>query len=213
MSKLELIGPAAGQAPEAASGPADEQTATAALDPFNLSTLCLSQDFIETAGVKKLLKTVPVRKPNPQDFVRVHPHLDYRHNFLCVELKEDRELFLVRPEIASSLVGETVMKTIFTAVNRQGVMFLWPVTIPPPGGKDLEWWRSMRVAAELAISKWIRVKANMSLGAYEIFEAEGKIDDPKFGDIPYQELLRIGCRDRMIDRIDHPVINRLRGLA
>jgi hypothetical protein len=201
------------QKPELKAVESPPATETALPDPFDLKTLCLSQNFIDTAGVKKLLKTVPVRKPNPQDFVRVHPHRDYRHNFLCVELKDDRELFLVRPEIASSLVGDTVMKTIFTAVNRQGVVFLWPVTIPPPGGKDLEWWRSMREAAELAMSKWIRIKANMSLGAYEIFEAEGKIDDPKFGDFPYQELLRIGCRDRMIDRIDHPVINRFRGLA
>ena len=42
-------------------------------DPFDLANLRLDQSFVETAGVKKLLTTVPVRKPNPQDFVRVHP--------------------------------------------------------------------------------------------------------------------------------------------
>ena len=42
-------------------------------DPFNPTNLRLSQSFVETAGVKKLLTTIPVRKPSPQDFVRVHP--------------------------------------------------------------------------------------------------------------------------------------------
>src|SRR5271165_3853517 len=101
-------------------------------DPFDLDSLCLSQNFIEMAGVKKLLTTVPVRKPNQQDFVRVHPSPDYRRNLLCIDLKDDRETFVVRPEIAPSLVGETVMKTVYTAINRQGVVFLWPVPIPPP---------------------------------------------------------------------------------
>jgi hypothetical protein len=182
-------------------------------DPFDLDSLCLSQAFTETVGVKKLLKTVPARRPNPQDFVRVHASPDYRRNLLCVDLKDDRECYVVRPEIAPELVGETVMKTIFTAITRQGVVFLWPVTIPPPDGKSNEWWRSAREAAELAITRWIRVKADMHLGAYQMYEAEGQIPEPEWPDLSYQELLRIAFRDRMIDRVDHPVIHRLRGLA
>ena len=34
-------------------------------DPFDPENLRLDQSFAETAGVKKLLTTVPVRKPNP----------------------------------------------------------------------------------------------------------------------------------------------------
>ena len=127
--------------------------------------------------------------------------------------KEDRESYLVRPEVAPELVGETVVKTFFTAITRQGVVFFWPVTVPPPDAKANEWWRSAREAAELAVTRWIRVKANMNLGAYDIFEAEGKIPEPEWPDLSFQELLRIGFRDRMIDRVDHPVIRRLRGLA
>ena len=39
-------------------------------DPFNPAALRLDQSFADTVGVKKLLTTVPVRKPNRQDFVR-----------------------------------------------------------------------------------------------------------------------------------------------
>jgi hypothetical protein len=43
-------------------------------NPFdNLSALRLDQSYADTVGVKKLLTTVPVRKPNRQGFVRVHP--------------------------------------------------------------------------------------------------------------------------------------------
>ena len=57
-----------------------EGTKTADIDdPFaDLASLRLDQDFTETCGVKKLLRTIPVRKPNQQDFVRVHPDPAYR---------------------------------------------------------------------------------------------------------------------------------------
>jgi hypothetical protein len=77
----------------------------------------------------------------------------------------------------------------------------------------MEWHRSAAEAAELAMTRWIRVKANMGLGAYEVFEAASTISDPKLPDIRFQELLRIGFRDRLVDSFDHPVIKRLRGLA
>jgi hypothetical protein len=180
-------------------------------DPFDLKSLCLSQDFAETVGVKKLLRTVPARRPSPQDFVRVHPSPDYRRNLLWIDLKDDRECYVVRPEIAGELVGETVLKSVFTAITRQGVVFLWPVTIPPPDGKSNEWWRSAREAAELAMDRWIRVRADTNLGAYQMHEAEGRITEPTWPELSFQELLRISFRDRMIDRVDHPVVQRLRG--
>jgi hypothetical protein len=180
-------------------------------DPFDLARLRLSQDFDDTVGVKKLLRTIPTRKPNTQDFVRTHPSEDYRLLARCVDLKDDRELFLVRPEVAHELVGETVVKTLFTAINRQGVLFVWPVSVPALDAKQLEWWRSMREAAELAMHSWVRVKANMDLGAYEIFEAGSLMADPVWPEISFQEILRIAFRDRIIDRIDHPVVKRLRG--
>ena len=181
-------------------------------DPFDLDSLQLSQDFVESAGVMKLLTTVPVRKPSPQDFIRVHPHQDYRRNLLMVNLKDDREFYVVRPELAGELAGETVMKTVYTAINRQGVLFLWPVTLPPPDGKDLAWWRSEREAAELAMTRWVRIKANRSLGANEITAAQGLMLDPEWPEQSFQDLVRIAFRDLIIDKPDHTVIRRLRGL-
>ena len=46
--------------------------------------------------------TVPVRKPNPQDWVRVHPGVNYRMEFAFIELKDDRELYLIHPNVAAA---------------------------------------------------------------------------------------------------------------
>ncbi|WP_315749580.1 MULTISPECIES: hypothetical protein [unclassified Bradyrhizobium] len=182
-------------------------------DPFDVESLRLSQAFTETADVKKLLRTVPVRKPNPQDFVRVHPSPDYRADFAMIELKDEREEYIVGGrELMGELTGEITPKTLFTAINRQGVVFLWPVRLPDSDGRQMEWHRSMREAAEIGIERWVRVKANISLGAYEITVAESVMAEPTWPDATFQELIRLAFRDRLITTLDHPVIKRLRGL-
>jgi hypothetical protein len=49
-------------------------------DDFNLENLRLDQSFLETS-VKKLLVTIPVRRPSNQDYIRVNPNPAYRGNF------------------------------------------------------------------------------------------------------------------------------------
>jgi hypothetical protein len=192
----------------------DDQPADApAPDPFDLNTLRLDQSFVEAAEVKKLLTTVPVRKPNPQDFTRVHADPDYRAPLALIEVRDDREMYLLPPDIARQLPNEFVMVTLYTATNRQGVTHLWPVKLPPPDGRVIEWHRSAAEAAELAMRKWVRIKANMALGAYEIFESQGVIPDPEWPELPFNELLRIAFRDRFVSSLDHPLIKRLRGHA
>jgi hypothetical protein len=181
-------------------------------DPFDITRLRLDQSFTQN-GVKKLFTTVPVRKPHKQEFSRVHARSDYRLDAALIVLKDDRETYLVPPVIAHELPGECILATIFTAINRQGVVFLWPVPLPAADGRVMEWHRSQAEAASLAMRSWVRVQANMSLGAYEIFQAAASIPDPEWPDLPFQELLRIAFKDKLVDRLDHPVVRRLRGLA
>jgi hypothetical protein len=183
-------------------------------NPFDPATLRLDQSFADTVGVKKLLTTVPVRKPNRQDFVRVHPDPLYRLTpAAIIELKEDREVYLVTPNMAQALPGEFSTVTLCLAINRQGVLFLWPVKLPNPDGKHNEWHRSAAEAAELAMKKWVRVTASMSLGAYQIVEAIGGLPEPVWPDFSFQEILRIAFRERIVDRPDHPLVRRLQGIV
>src|SRR5262245_59877554 len=103
------------------------------LNPFDPALLKLDQSFADTVGVKKLLTTVPVRKPNRQDCVRVRPEAAFRLTpAAIIEVKEDREVYHVRPDIVSAVAGEFATVTLFTAISRQGTLFLWPVKLPNP---------------------------------------------------------------------------------
>ena len=66
-------------------------------------------------------------------------------------------------------------------------------------------------AAERAMTKWIRVAANMHLGAYELFEAQDKLPAPEFPQESFHDLLRIAFKDRFIEDANHPVLKALRG--
>lgn len=185
---------------------------TTALNPFDPAALRLNSSYAETIGVKKLLTTVPVRKPTKQEFVRVHSDPLYRVSPIAIiELKEDSETYLVPPAMACELSDEVTPVSLFTAINRQNVLFLWPVKLPSADGRANSWHESQAAAAERAMTRWTKVRAKMSLGAYEIFEAVNDLPDPEWPDVPFDEILRIAFRDHIVESSDHPVVKRLRG--
>ena len=179
---------------------------------IDVKDLRLSQDFGAMAGVKKRIMTVPVRKPNRQDFVRVHPGEDFQLQTALLELKEDREHYLVKPEMWSEIPGEIIPKLLVTAINRQGVVFIWPIRLPGEDGRIDNWSQSSLEAAEHAKSKWVRVAANMSLGGYDVYEATGELPEPVWPEITFQELVNIAFKGKVIDSPDHAVMKRLAGV-
>jgi hypothetical protein len=194
-----------------------DNTETPAPDPFSVEALRLDQNFIEKSGVRKLLTTVPVRKPYKQEWFRVHSDPAYRDNFAVIKLEEDGDFYIVKKEIARELINETLKVTIYTCINRQGVVFLWPVRMPDPDARVNTWHTSAIEAAEMAMKRSVRMKSNMALKAYEIALQDDPIPetDPVWPDLTFNELLSIGFRKvgRFVDSFDHPVVKKLRGLA
>src|SRR5262245_42915441 len=180
-------------------------------DPYDVEKLRVKQDYLESTNVKKLLTTVPIRKPPPQDFIRVHPDPKYRELMAFLELKEDRETYVVNLEAVPELASECYIATTFTAITRTGILFMWPVRVPAADGRTNDWHVSAAAAAEQAIKAWVRIKSNLSLRAYEIYLAESKIPDPEWPDLTFQELFRIAVKDKLINQPNHPAIKRLRG--
>jgi hypothetical protein len=190
------------------------ESTTDPFDPFDPANLRLDPEYLKTGGVKKLLTTVPVRKPNKQDFVRVHPDSDYR---LCgvaiIELREDRETYLVVPSYAQQLEPQIFNHcNLYLTINRQKVVFIWPVKLPEPGDRISGWHTSGLEGAEKAMTQWIRVVPNMGLGAYEFFVAQNQLSDPEWPTLSLRELLKIAFKDHVIDGPDHPVMQRLNGI-
>ena len=180
-------------------------------NPFDPANLRLSQNFGASAGVKKLTTTIPVRKPGKQDYVRVHPDPAYHIETAVLEFKEERETFLVAPELWDELPGELTPKALFTTISRQKVVSLWPIRLPGEDGRIDEWNESAMDAATLAQKQWVRVSANMSLGAYDVYEAGGEIPEPEWPELDLGQILEIAFKGRFIKDSDHPALKRLRG--
>ena len=180
-------------------------------DTLDLDQLRLSQNFGAQVGVRKALITVPVRKPAPQWFVRVHPDQAWRLETVVLELKDEREMYLVNPDLWSQVSGELVPVVLITAINRQGVVFVWPVRLPGADGRSNAWNDSALEAATLATTRWVRITANLSLGAYEVFEATSALPEPEWPDSTFNALLEIAFKGHYVDSLDHPVVRRLQG--
>ena len=178
-------------------------------NPFDPSSFRLGQSFGDRVGVKKLLSTVPVGKPNRQDFVRVHPDASRRIQVAIIDY--ERDFYLLVPEVAAALPNEFKAVTLYTAINRQGTVRLWPVPLPSPDGRQNIWHTSHAEAAETAQRTWVRVSANMSLGAYDVYQAAGTIPDPEWPDLPFSEILEIAFRGRILRTLDHPLVGKLNG--
>jgi hypothetical protein len=179
-------------------------------DPFDPDALRLDPAE-ELVGIRKVLASVPVRRPKRQEFVRVHPSADYRLDVAILDLEEDGESFMVSPDLREELADELKRVTLFTAANRAGGIFLWPVRLPDATGRRNSWAESSRSGAELAMKAWTRLSSNRQAGQYDLAVASASLPEPEWPDLQFKEILRLAFRDAMITSIDHPAIRRLRG--
>ena len=185
---------------------------------FDLDALRINPSDGALSGVQRIVTHVPVRRPSPQAFVRVHPDPACAVTTEMLTLKDEgQEEYLIAPGLHGQLLGETVIKTLYLAVTAQAVCFLWPCRVPdnPPNA----WHLTALEAAEHAKRAWVRIKADRALGGYVIEQAVGQLPEPRWpelGDTPremMQAAIKIAFRDRMIADGDHAVLKRLRGEA
>lgn len=184
-----------------------QQDTAVAVDPFDPEAIRL-EDVAEFA-VKKEVTTVRCSKPNKHAFVRTHPDAAYTVDVALFDDQVDGNTYLVHPEVRGRLAGEVTAARLFTAIDRQGNIFLWPVKL---GANS--WNESALKAAVLAQKQWVRVKANLTAGMYDTFVAgNDALSDPEWPPLSLQQLLKLCFGDRLIDTWDHPVLQRLRGEA
>ncbi len=218
---LNAIGGASQSDPRKAKPTPEEQFAnfgasrkTKSFNQFDdLESLRARQDFVGQTGVKKILGTVPVRRPGPQDFFRVRPEREFRFEFHCIELRDDNEIYIVDQSMVRDLASEITLRTFYTVMTRQGVLTLWPAKTPnPDGGLGYEWQISAMRAAEMAMKQWVRIRGNRNLGAYEITVAADNLPEPEWPDYSFNQICEIAFRDKpIIKSFDHEVVKRLRG--
>jgi hypothetical protein len=126
---------------------------------------------------------------------------------------KDRAVYYVTPNmqghpLITARIRSVLLVAIFCWPLRQ--IGIWPVPLDTEGVGQ-PWWESARTAYENAMVRWTQMSAGN--GHYVVSVAEGDIPDPEWPERSFNELLKIGLKDRIINSDDHAVMKRLRGIA
>jgi len=178
---------------------------------FTLQSIKRAQDFSKDCAVKQKLVKVMVGKPNNQMFFRINDKEDYRTVTAVVVDKTERDTYLVEQNIEEEFAGQISYVTLYTGVTRQNGVFLWAIPLAGPNGKTNPWYETAHEAAQIAMTKWTRIQADMSVGCYAVFEALGNLSEPTWPEENFEQLVQIAFKDRYINTTDHPIIRRFRG--
>lgn len=164
-------------------------------------------------GVQEIATGPPVRKPSRQEFFRVHPDPSMSLITSVYVDQDQRETHYVPPRMRDALLGEARAALLLPAITAQNVLMIWPLMLSLDSGRRNGWADTAQEAVEYAKKDWVRMSADMALGGYRVYRAQGSLPDPKWPEKSLQELLDAAFRDLVIDSEDHPVIRRLRGLV
>lgn len=188
-----------------------EDDDAAAHNPFDPKRLRISQRFGEGLDVRTVIASVSVRKPHRQWWFRVHPDPAMTLETCLLQFEQDQQFYLVDPELAPELPGETVPTALYTSINMSGGLFLWPVRLPNEDGQQHECHVTAHRGAELARTCWMRISWDRAVSNYALSQARGQVPEPAWPAADLQKLLGIAFKERFIDSLDHTVVRRLRG--
>ena len=184
---------------------------------FDFDSIKLSPTFAAGIRVEKLITTIPVRKPNADEFYRVRDDPEWTFSMYLLYLHDgEEEKYIVAKELISEVMSIGKLRPVMIhalITHTHKVFFLSDIPLPDPDGKENEYHRTRREAYAIATKKWVKIKANKPLAAYEIFTAKGKLSEPVWPQEPKTiiDTLKISFKDRVIDAIDPPVLKQLRG--
>ena len=178
---------------------------------LDLQSLRLPANYGATMGVKKLLTNVPVRKPRKPQFFRTHPSADMTFDGMLLQQKEKEESYLVVPGVAQQISELVQPVDLFAAIDRNNNVFLIPVPMPGESGVRNPWHESLFQAVEHSKQNWIRINANMHMGGYDVFEAQISLSEPDWPHHTIDNLVEVAFRGKIIQSLDHPVVQSLLG--
>jgi hypothetical protein len=180
---------------------------------FDLESLKLPQNFSSLVASQKNILDIAVRKPKRHEFIRVRSDPGWEIDIYVLEVRDEMDSiqYVVGPALWNPLMQELRPMRVFTAINTQGTVFLLPAPLPGSDGKMNSWHESRLAAVEDAKLHWVRFVSNKDAGAYETQVALGKLPEPQWPNLTFQQIFDIAFKDRYIDSFEHPVLQRIRG--
>jgi hypothetical protein len=97
-------------------------------------------------------------------------------------------------------------------VNRKKDAYIWPVRLADIDGKVNDWHANLLdLFTNHTVGRWVRMAAGD--GGYDIEAAENDdLPGPEWPPFPMNHILRVAFKGgRVVDTLDHQVIQKLRG--
>ena len=165
-------------------------------------------------GVTTEYTVIAIRNPKPDEFFRVMPGEEYTSDVNILQMKTDNDWYLVDEGILPDIQLESQLKVmqLYVCVTQNSTPFLCLIPLPDSDGRLNSWHESGHKSMEEAKSFWIRRQADKSNGGYLITKAiNAQLPDPRWPSEPLEDLIEKAFDRYYINRIDHPVLRRLRG--
>jgi hypothetical protein len=195
-----------------APAPAKTNGAAKGPDPFDINKLVLTQSFSEAVGAEEVISRITIRKPNKQEWFRVHPDPEFRKNLGVIELKGDNEFYFVHPDLIAALSQWCFPATLYAYVDStvNPLPRLWPIRLPKENEADMDWWSSARGIADYAMDAWTQMWSDKSGGMYR-YRGTEKLKDkqPDWRGLTAGKMYEIAVQPRYIATLDHPVAMKL----
>jgi hypothetical protein len=207
-------GPTAGELVPSQKEIAQEPVEDKSLNPYQPEDLWVDLSKVHAAAaVNRPITTLPIRRPNKHEFFRTNPDEKFWHPVAFVEM--EGALYLVHPNMTRHLDdGDIFYATFCLAISKSRELFFWP--LKESKGRSNSWNESALQIAKMATGNWVKIRSRQEDGKGSgYYEAEVPIADfgePVWPDLTLKQLYDIALKgDRIIDRPDHLVIQKLTG--
>lgn len=174
-------------------------------DPFDLDNLIVVPEY--TAVGEKEISRIKVKRPGDQMWFRTHP--EYEICVMLFEYQHDEKIYVITVSMQPYFQGLGRKHLLYPYVTTNGVLGLWPVKLANDSGELHSYPESAHDAARKARKKWIRIESDRDAGQYVSVILKRKKEDPKWPDYDQSKWLKLGFKDRLIDSLDHPVVQEL----
>jgi hypothetical protein len=161
---------------------------------------------------KTVLVNVPVGRPANNVYFRTHPTLKLENATVIKEKDGTRDVYYYivpdmreHPKLAPRLRLVTITLTCMWPGNG---FLLWPI----PEKTDFKAWKSEKAAAEQAQTLWTQLVWDQEKADFNVETAENIDIEPTWPKESFEQLLKTGFADCIVDNEDHYYVRRLRGI-
>jgi hypothetical protein len=162
---------------------------------------------------KRYTSDLKIKRPEADEWAIIHPREEFRWENIWT-YEKDKKFYLLPPALYDQL--EDSVQRVFAECD----FYLTAVLNADPivwfvKHSDTEYFRTMRSAVEAAMSNWVQVQSNQRLKQYDFKHPEATYASPNWSEFATpqdaQKVFTGLFANRVINQLDHDVLERIRG--